>query len=35
IVKQIVEAHGWSITVSESDDGGARFDISGVTFVKS
>ncbi|ESS09730.1 MAG: signal transduction histidine kinase [uncultured archaeon A07HN63] len=35
IVEQIVEAHGWSITVSESDDGGARFDISGVTFVKS
>ncbi|MFB6233498.1 MAG: sensor histidine kinase, partial [Haloarculaceae archaeon] len=33
IVEQIVEAHGWSITVSDSEAGGARFDISGVTFV--
>jgi len=27
IVSRIVEAHGWSITVTESDDGGARFEI--------
>ncbi|WP_336133792.1 PAS domain S-box protein [Natronomonas amylolytica] len=30
IVKQIVEAHGWEIRVTESDAGGARFEISGV-----
>jgi K+-sensing histidine kinase KdpD len=35
IVKQIVEAHGWSITVTESEAGGARFEISGVTFVET
>lgn len=29
IVKQIVEAHGWEISVTESDDGGARFEITG------
>ncbi|MFB6194721.1 MAG: PAS domain S-box protein [Haloplanus sp.] len=28
IVSAIVEAHGWTITVGESDDGGARFDVS-------
>jgi PAS domain S-box-containing protein len=33
IVKRIVEAHGWSISVSESEAGGARFEISGVTVV--
>nr|WP_152415816.1 histidine kinase N-terminal 7TM domain-containing protein [Halovivax asiaticus] len=27
IVRQIVEAHGWSLAVTESADGGARFDI--------
>lgn len=27
IVDDIVEAHGWSITVTGSDDGGARFEI--------
>lgn len=31
IVKQIVAAHGWEITVTESDSGGARFEVSGVT----
>lgn len=31
IVKQIVEAHGWTIRVTESADGGARFEITGVT----
>ncbi|WP_380674670.1 PAS domain S-box protein [Salinigranum sp. GCM10025319] len=30
IVEQMVERHGWSIHVDESDDGGARFDITGV-----
>lgn len=28
IVEEIVEAHGWSIAVDESDAGGARFEIS-------
>ena len=27
IVRQIVEAHGWSVTLTESEDGGARFEI--------
>ncbi|MDY7083008.1 MAG: HAMP domain-containing sensor histidine kinase, partial [Halobacteria archaeon] len=27
IVEKVVEAHGWSIEVSESEEGGARFDI--------
>ncbi|QZY00433.1 GAF domain-containing sensor histidine kinase [Halobaculum rubrum] len=30
IVTQIADAHGWDVTVAESDDGGARFEISGV-----
>jgi len=30
IVREIVEAHGWKITVAESEDGGARFEITGV-----
>lgn len=30
IVKQAVEAHGWEITLAESDAGGARFEITGV-----
>jgi PAS domain S-box-containing protein len=30
IVRQIAEAHGWEITVTESEDGGARFEITGV-----
>jgi sensor histidine kinase regulating citrate/malate metabolism len=33
IVTRIVEAHGWKITVTESDAGGARFEITGVEFV--
>lgn len=33
IVEQIATAHDWSIAVEESDDGGARFEISGVTVV--
>ena len=30
IVRQMVEAHGWRIGVSDSDAGGARFEITGV-----
>ncbi len=30
IVKQITDAHGWEITVTESEQGGARFEITGV-----
>jgi PAS domain S-box-containing protein len=30
IVKQIAEAHGWTVTVTESDAGGARFEFTGV-----
>jgi len=30
IVTQIADAHGWDVTVAESDDGGARFEISDV-----
>lgn len=32
IVKQIVNGHGWEITVTESDAGGARFEITGIDF---
>lgn len=31
IVGAIVDAHGWNITVTDSDNGGARFEITGVT----
>ena len=31
-VKQITMSHGWDINVTESDEGGARFEISGVEF---
>nr|WP_240148807.1 PAS domain-containing sensor histidine kinase [Halorubellus sp. JP-L1] len=30
IVEDVVEAHGWSIVVTDSESGGARFEISGV-----
>ena len=33
IVKQIIEAHGWEIAVTESEQGGARFEITGVETV--
>ena len=33
IVREIVEAHGWAISVVDSEDGGARFAITGVEFV--
>lgn len=31
VVKRIIDAHGWRITVGESDDGGACFEITGVS----
>jgi PAS domain S-box-containing protein len=31
IVRQIVDAHGWEITVAEGADAGARFEVSNVT----
>jgi PAS domain S-box-containing protein len=30
IVAEIAEAHGWSVAVTDSEDGGARFEITGV-----
>lgn len=30
IVREVVDAHGWSLAVGESPDGGARFEIRGV-----
>jgi PAS domain S-box-containing protein len=30
IVSEIAEAHGWSVTVTESESGGARFEVTGV-----
>ncbi|WP_302080020.1 PAS domain S-box protein [Salinibaculum rarum] len=30
IVREIVEAHGWTVAVTEGTDGGARFEITGV-----
>jgi len=33
IVEKIVESHGWQVAVTESDHGGARFEITGVEFV--
>ncbi|MFC5278997.1 histidine kinase N-terminal 7TM domain-containing protein [Halorubrum rubrum] len=35
IVRDVVEAHGWSIEATESEDGGARFEITGVEFAES
>jgi PAS domain S-box-containing protein len=32
IVQEIADAHGWTITVTDSESGGARFEITGVTF---
>jgi PAS domain S-box-containing protein len=34
IVQEIVEAHGWDITVTDSSKGGVRFEITGVEFVE-
>jgi signal transduction histidine kinase len=33
IVRRIAEAHGWSVRVTESDSGGARFEFDGVDIV--
>jgi len=30
IVAEVAEAHGWSVAVTESDEGGARFEITDV-----
>ncbi|MFC6988298.1 PAS domain-containing protein [Haloplanus sp. GCM10025708] len=35
VVARVAEAHGWDVTVTDSDDGGARFEITGVDFVDS
>jgi len=35
IVRSIVEAHGWEIELTESADGGARFEVRGVTRYES
>jgi len=34
IVRQIADAHGWTITITESDGGGARFEFTDVTGVR-
>jgi len=31
IVREIARAHGWSVEITESDDGGARFEFTGAT----
>jgi signal transduction histidine kinase len=31
IVSQIAEAHGWEVTLTESEAEGARFEVTGVT----
>jgi len=33
IIQQVVSAHGWEIAVTESEAGGARFEITGTEFV--
>jgi signal transduction histidine kinase len=35
IVNRVVEAHNWSISITTSASGGARFDITGVTFAEN
>jgi len=30
IVEQVVEAHGWAVRLTDSDNGGARFEVTGV-----
>ena len=34
IVESIVEAHGWRIDVTDSEEGGARFEVTDVSFVE-
>jgi signal transduction histidine kinase len=33
VVRSIVGAHGWDVVVTDADDGGARFEITGIEFV--
>lgn len=33
IVSEVAEAHGWAVSVTDADGGGARFDVTGVEFV--
>jgi PAS domain S-box-containing protein len=33
IVKEMAEAHGWEVGITAAEDGGARFEITGVEFV--
>ncbi len=33
IVQEIVETHGWTVSLTDSETGGARFEITGVEFV--
>ncbi len=33
IVKEIAEAHGWSVRVTDGEEGGARFEFTGVTLI--
>lgn len=35
IVEQITDAHGWTITVTDSESGGARFEITGIEIIDS
>ncbi|MDY6819165.1 MAG: GAF domain-containing protein [Halobacteriales archaeon] len=35
IVKRIINAHGWEISITDSDGGGARFEITGVRRLES
>lgn len=32
IVKEIVDAHGWSIRITEESESGARFEITSIEF---
>ena len=34
IVQSIVEAHGWRLDITESEEGGARFEVRGVTAIE-
>jgi PAS domain S-box-containing protein len=33
VVRSVIGAHGWDVEVTDSDDGGARFEITGIEFV--
>jgi signal transduction histidine kinase len=33
IVRRIAEAHGWTVTITDGSEGGARFEFGGVEFV--